>query len=91
MLEIFNLIEALFWAGAAVGVLIFSKPLPDKRRKIAYFAAATFFLFGISDLVEIHTGAWWRPVWLLLFKGLCIGALTVCWMCYRKSRLDKFG
>jgi hypothetical protein len=84
MLEIFNLIEAFLWAGVAVGVLIFSKRLPDKRRRIAHFAAATFFLFGISDLVEIHTGAWWRPVWLFLWKGVCIGSLVVCWMRYRK-------
>ena len=29
-------------------------------------------LFGISDFFEMATGAWWRPWWLLIWKGLCL-------------------
>jgi hypothetical protein len=86
VLTIFNFIEACFWAGVAVGVLIFSERLPDKRRRIAYVATAAFFLFGISDVVEIHTGAWWRPPWLLLLKGCCIIVLLACLASYLKVK-----
>ena len=34
--------------------------------------AIIFILFGISDFVEMATGAWWRPWWLLAWKTLCI-------------------
>jgi hypothetical protein len=86
VLKIFNLIEALLWAGVAAGVLIFSKRLADRRRRIAYVAAAAFFLFGISDILEVYTGAWWQPLWMLLLKGTCVLSLAACLVAYVKSR-----
>jgi hypothetical protein len=86
VLKIFNLIEALLWAGVAAGVLIFSKRLADRRRRIAYVAAAAFLLFGVSDLVEIYTGAWWKPVWLLLWKAGCIAGLLTCLTWYWRAK-----
>jgi hypothetical protein len=86
VLQIFNLVEALFWAGVAVGVLVFSKRLPDKRRRIAYVAATVFLLFGLSDLVEIYTGAWWKPLWLLSWKGSCIVGLLACLIWYSRAK-----
>jgi len=35
-------------------------------------AAVTFLLFGLSDIVEVQTGAWWHPWWLFLWKSLCV-------------------
>ena len=35
-------------------------------------ACIAFLLFGFSDYVEAHTGAWWRPWWLLFWKGACL-------------------
>gem|GEM_PF-3089523 len=48
-------------------------------------AAASVFLalFGVSDFVEVHTGAWWRPWWLLAWKGDCIFALAGIYVWWR--------
>jgi hypothetical protein len=35
-------------------------------------------LFGISDLIEIFTGAWWRPWPLLMLKGCCLAGFLWC-------------
>ena len=45
---------------------------------LANVAAATFLLFGISDLIKLRTGAWWRPTGLLVLKGLCLLSLVAC-------------
>ena len=37
----------------------------------------SFFAFGISDFVEIHTGAWYRPWWLLAWKATCVAGFPV--------------
>ena len=39
--------------------------------------AIAFFFFGISDVIEARTGAWWRPLWLLVLKGACVIVLLV--------------
>lgn len=33
---------------------------------------AAFLAFGCSDWIEMHTGAWWKPWWLLLLKATCV-------------------
>ena len=42
-------------------------------------AAFVLLAFGLSDVVEIQTGAWWRPWWLLLWKALCLLAMFILW------------
>ena len=86
MPRIFNFIEAGFWIIAAVGLLILSERLTGKLRRIAYVAVPAFFLFGVSDLIEIYTGAWWRPLWLLFLKGSCIVGLLICLIWYLKAK-----
>jgi hypothetical protein len=34
--------------------------------------------FGLSDLVESQTGAWWTPWWLFAWKALCVLGLLAC-------------
>ncbi len=41
------------------------------------FGSLTFLVFGISDWVEIETGGWWKPWWLLVWKGLCVLGIAV--------------
>ena len=86
MVKIFNLLEAGLWISVAVALLILSKRLSDRQRRPAYVAAAAFFLFGVSDLIEIYTGAWWRPLWLLLWKGSCIVGLVTCLIWHLRAR-----
>lgn len=72
---IFNLFEAALWfAISAVfffrGVFRSGDKSPDARtlRREMFVLAAAFAAFGVSDVIESHTGAWWEPWWLLALK-----------------------
>jgi hypothetical protein len=41
----------------------------DKSRLLL---ASALLPFGISDLVETRTGAWYSPWWLLVWKAICV-------------------
>ena len=60
-----NLIEAGFWVVFATAIAIGASSQPRAMRLLGLTAGAVSLLFGISDLVEARTGAWWRPWWLL--------------------------
>ena len=70
-------------------VLIVAAKSSRHVKKIAYVAVPTLFLFGVSDIVEVYTRAWWRPFWLLLWKGLCIIVLVVCVVYYLRETLKR--
>ena len=55
-----------------------------RTRTLAHCAAASFVLFGISDFVEVGTGAWYRPIGLLAWKGACLITLVWCLIRYRR-------
>jgi hypothetical protein len=42
-----------------------------------FFLAVFLTGFGISDIVEIFTGAWWKPASLLLMKAACLAGLVI--------------
>jgi hypothetical protein len=63
-----NLAEAVLWCGVAVIVLLKWRHWP---------AALLLIAFGLSDVVETQTGAWWRPWWLLAWKTACVLGLLV--------------
>jgi hypothetical protein len=82
--EVFNIVEAAWWlvlatlaavlGGRARGVT------PYRRFSLTVFLA----LFGLSDAIEVFTGAWWNPPALLMLKAVCLGGLTVTvWLIYR--------
>jgi hypothetical protein len=77
----FNFIEGLWWISLGSGmtyVTVNKKIL----RKMPYACIVLLVLFGISDFVEIHTGAWWCPWWLLAWKAGCIVAGIICLILY---------
>jgi hypothetical protein len=65
-----NRIEAALWFLIALILLI--THLFVVARYDALIAAGAFALFGVSDLIEAHTGAWWHPWWLLVWKACCL-------------------
>ncbi len=67
-----NYIEAGIWNLFALGFAIRAFKSSGKIRHQAFRAMVTFGLFGLSDIVEVQTGAWWHPWWLLLWKVLCV-------------------
>ncbi len=89
MHAIFNYCEAVFWVVVSLVVLIAATKSSRHIKKIAYVAVPTLFLFGVSDIVEVYTRAWWRPFWLLLWKGLCIIILVSCVVYYWRKTLSE--
>lgn len=80
----FNLFEAVFWLAVAAGFLRAILLYACKSVKVWTLAALLLALFGLSDLVEVSTGAWWRPWWLLLWKGLCLLSLIALYLWHRR-------
>lgn len=67
-----NLIEAVFWVVFALVLLVKAVKGASKMRRVFLTLSATVFVFGVSDIVEAHTGAWWRPWRLLVWKVGCV-------------------
>lgn len=38
--------------------------------------AGSLVMFGLSDVVEVRTGAWYQPWWLLVWKGVCLATIV---------------
>ncbi|WP_094673898.1 hypothetical protein [Hydrocoleum sp. CS-953] len=81
-----NYIEAGIWfifAGAFAISAIKNRDLVRLHRIVATF---TFLLFGLSDIVEVQTGAWWHPWWLFVWKSLCVLSMFCLLIFYLKIR-----
>lgn len=67
--QLFNLVEGFWWIGLGIWML-------RLRNKFAGYAvvllSAVLVVFGVSDFIEIFTGVWWRPLWLLAIKVACV-------------------
>jgi len=86
----FNLAEAVLWFAAGLTLAGARNGEPFSRMKgLTAAAAALFVLFGLSDLAELRTGAWWAPAWLLAWKTANGLALLFC--SWRMCRLLKRG
>jgi hypothetical protein len=80
--QIFNSLEMSIWL--VVGVAFFANGFRQNNRykKLTFLLAAAYIAFGLSDGVEIHTGAWWQPWWLLLWKVLCVVIFVISLIYY---------
>ena len=78
-----NLLEACLWIGLGIGVLV-------KQRRAGLLVGLTLIAFGISDLIEIRTGDWRRPLGLLLLKAACLAVLLpAAFLAIRRSRSSR--
>lgn len=78
-----NRIEAGVWFVIALALAAVAVRRPAWRRD-AGIAACVLVGFGASDLVEARTGAWWRPWWLLAWKGVSVLVLVgLAWRAWR--------
>jgi hypothetical protein len=78
-----NLIEAGFWIVFGVGLAIAGMRRGWAIARLGLLSGTILVLFGVSDLVEASTGAWWRPWWLLTWKGTCLSGMVLCALKYR--------
>jgi hypothetical protein len=80
-----NYFECVFWCAIGVGFGLRAVLRSDHRPSVIV-AGGTFVIFGLSDFVEAHTGAWWRPWWLLAWKGLCLLVFLILLVRYARER-----
>lgn len=86
--ETFNYIEAIIWFCFSLALLLKAVKL---GKNYSYFkncllCSVGFFAFGISDLIEVKTGAWWKPAELLILKAACIILFVYCAYFYLKPK-----
>jgi hypothetical protein len=79
---IFNVAEAIFWVVVAVVVAVSATLSHPAFRRLGFLAAAVFLAFAITDLIEVKTGAWYRPWWLLGYNAACLAAIVGCYVRY---------
>ena len=77
---VFNGLEALLWSVLAVVIAVRFRKSDAGLRQLSSITAALLAAFAVSDVVEMQTGAWWRPVGLLVLKGACVAGLTCCFV-----------
>ncbi len=81
----FNIIEAALWFLISL-TLSFKALYVDKYivyKKVMLVASVCFLFFGISDIIESYTGAWWRPLGLLFLNISCVIGLLLSFYAYR--------
>ncbi len=74
----FNICEGILWLAFAAG---FAVVFLRRRQRLGLMLAGglLFLSFGLSDFVETQTGGWYKPWWMLAWKGVTLaGLLTVC-------------
>ena len=67
-----NLIEAGLWGTIAAVMAVRALFENPEIRRLFVLLAIAFAAFGLSDVVESRTGAWWRPWWLFVWKAGCV-------------------
>ncbi len=86
---IFNICEGMLWLAIAAGVLIV---LWRKRQEAGLMLAlaALFATFGLSDWVEIRTGGWYKPWWMLMWKASNLVGLAIVLLLLRQRDRKAF-
>ncbi|MFC1678830.1 hypothetical protein ACFL2T_01230 [Elusimicrobiota bacterium] len=86
MVETFNLCEGILWSVLGAILLWRSRKLDHPMHRLGGIGAITLFIFGVTDFIEVRTGAWWSPWWLLALKVLCVVILLWVGLSYRRAR-----
>jgi len=85
---VFNACEGVLWVGIAIGFgVVFARRRQDADLMLA--AGLLFLTFGISDFVEIRTGGWYKPWWLLAWKASNLLAFVAVYALFRRRRLAR--
>ena len=75
--SVFNSVEAAWWILVAAVIALGGHRLRGMMPRIQGALVLGFAAFGVSDVIEVYTGAWWRPVSLLILKAACLVVLAV--------------
>ncbi len=80
---VFNLLEGLLWLAIAAG-LTWRLCRDRSNADLKVVAALLFLTFGLSDFVEIQTGGWYKPWWLLAWKASNLVGFVIVYAMYRR-------
>jgi hypothetical protein len=72
-----NYYEAALWFVIAAMALGFAIKSPGHVRSRCLILGVSLIAFGFSDIYEATTGAWWRPLWLLVWKVACTAIMIL--------------
>ena len=72
-----NLIEAALWFAISLVLVLKATRSKGQLRLVFLILSFAFLVFGVTDVIEIRTGAWWNPLWLLLLKALCVAGFVL--------------
>ena len=81
-----NYIEAGFWIVIGLGFCVQAIRLTGRVQNQCIVASIALVLFGLSDVIEVQTGAWWRPWWLFAWKAACVIVLFVLIVIHWRGR-----
>jgi hypothetical protein len=84
--DVINIIELIWWPALGIYVAVRSRGQAPHWRGLGFTTALVLIAFGISDAVELTTGAWWKPWWLLAWKATCIAALLAATVLRRRFK-----
>lgn len=84
-----NYIEAGLWIVLGIAAAAQAVRRRDNARRGLLILAVVLITFGLSDLIETRTGAWWRPWWLLAWKTSCICAMLGLLLTYVRRRMGR--
>jgi len=78
--EVFNFFEAGLWFLMALFLSgwALSGRAAAGQKKVSLLLSGILVLFGITDLIEMRTGAWWEPAWLLVLNAVCVVGIAFC-------------
>lgn len=82
---VFNLCEGLLWILIGIGFLVDLLRRRD-HADLRITACVLFVTFGVSDFVEIWSGGWHKPWWLLAWKAADICGFVLLYALFRKRR-----
>lgn len=75
--QVSNYAEAVLWIVLGVVAALQAFRNGGAVRADLFVLAVSLVAFGGSDLVEAQTGAWWKPFWLLIWKGACVALMLI--------------
>ncbi len=78
VVEAYNGFEAALWAVLAIIVAIRYRHAVAGLRRTGAITSVLLVMFAISDVIEMYTGAWWKPWSLMLLKVFCLVGLIWC-------------
>ena len=87
--KVFNYFEAGFWFVIAVALFLGTSRAEPRVKRVGVVALLAVSVFGISDLIEAQTGAWWRPWWLFFIKAACVLVFADCLRRYRQIKKPR--